>query len=65
MSFYSDFAEYYEAVFPYRDEVYAFLKSHMPAGPRGFSTPAAVRDTTAAVWPRMGSRSWGLTSTRR
>jgi SAM-dependent methyltransferase len=34
MGFYSDFAEYYEAVFPYRDEVYAFLKSCIPAGPR-------------------------------
>jgi len=34
VSFYSDFAEYYEAVFPYRDEVYAFLKSYVPEGPR-------------------------------
>lgn len=34
MSFYSEFAEYYEAVFPYRDEVYAFLKDCIPAGPR-------------------------------
>jgi SAM-dependent methyltransferase len=34
VGFYSDFAEYYEAVFPYRDEVYAFLKSYIPAGPR-------------------------------
>jgi SAM-dependent methyltransferase len=33
VGFYSDFAEYYEAVFPYRDEVYAFLKSCIPAGP--------------------------------
>jgi SAM-dependent methyltransferase len=34
VSFYSEFAEYYEAVFPYRDEVYAFLKNYSPAGPR-------------------------------
>jgi len=27
MSFYSEMAEYYEAIFPYRDEVYAFLQS--------------------------------------
>ena len=32
--FYSEFAEYYEAVFPYRDEVYSFLKSYIPDGSR-------------------------------
>ncbi len=34
MSFYSQFAEYYEAVFPYRDEVAVFLKDYVPAGSR-------------------------------
>jgi SAM-dependent methyltransferase len=34
VGFYSDFAEYYEAVFPYRDEVYSFLRQHIPAGGR-------------------------------
>ncbi len=34
MGFYSDLVEYYEAIFPYRDEVYAFLKSHMPSDGR-------------------------------
>jgi len=34
VGFYSEFAQYYEAIFPYRDEVYAFLKSHLPAGTR-------------------------------
>ncbi len=34
MGFYSAFAEYYEAVFPYRDDVYAFLQSHLPPGTR-------------------------------
>ena len=29
MSFYSQFAEYYEQVFPFRDEVYLFLKSRL------------------------------------
>ncbi len=33
-SFYSDFADYYESVFPFREEVYAFLKSGFPAGSR-------------------------------
>jgi SAM-dependent methyltransferase len=33
-SFYSDFAEYYEAVFPFREEVFAFLRSYLPAGSR-------------------------------
>ncbi len=28
MSFYSDFAPYYELVFPFREEVYSFLKEH-------------------------------------
>jgi SAM-dependent methyltransferase len=34
VGFYSEFAQYYEAIFPYRDEVYAFLKSQLPAGAR-------------------------------
>ena len=34
MTFYSQFAEYYEAVFPYRDEVAAFLRGYVPAGGR-------------------------------
>jgi SAM-dependent methyltransferase len=34
MTFYSQLAEYYEAVFPYREEVYAFLKSALPADGR-------------------------------
>lgn len=34
MTFYSQFAEYYEAVFPYRDEVAAFLRDFIPAGSR-------------------------------
>lgn len=34
MTFYSQFAEYYEAVFPYRDEVAAFLRSYIPDGSR-------------------------------
>lgn len=29
MSFYSDFAEYYEAVFPFREPVRSFLQSHL------------------------------------
>jgi SAM-dependent methyltransferase len=32
--FYSEFAEYYEAVFPYREEVYDFLRRRVPAGGR-------------------------------
>ena len=34
MTFYSQFAEYYEAVFPYRDEVAAFLRRYVPDGSR-------------------------------
>lgn len=34
MTFYSQFAEYYEAVFPYRDEVAAFLRRYIPDGRR-------------------------------
>ena len=34
MGFYSQFAEYYEAVFPFREEVHAFLKSLLPVGRR-------------------------------
>jgi SAM-dependent methyltransferase len=34
VTFYSQFAEYYEAVFPYRDEVAAFLRSYAPDGGR-------------------------------
>jgi len=30
MSFYSEFAEYYETVFPYEESVYAFLRSRVP-----------------------------------
>ena len=28
MSFYSDFAPYYELVFPFREQVYSFLREH-------------------------------------
>ncbi|NTW81987.1 MAG: class I SAM-dependent methyltransferase [Chlorobiaceae bacterium] len=35
MSFYSDFAPYYEQVFPYREDVYGFLKGY--AGEKGCS----------------------------
>jgi len=34
VGFYSAFAEYYEAVFPFREEVYSFLRSHIPEGSR-------------------------------
>jgi SAM-dependent methyltransferase len=34
MSFYSQFAEYYEAVFPFREEIAGFLRSHLLPGPR-------------------------------
>jgi SAM-dependent methyltransferase len=34
MGFYSEFAEYYEAVFPYREEIHAFVKSYLPDGTR-------------------------------
>lgn len=34
MGFYSEFAEYYEAVFPYREEVHAFVKTCLPDGAR-------------------------------
>ncbi len=34
MTFYSQFAEYYEAVFPYRDEVATFLRGYAPEGGR-------------------------------
>ncbi len=30
MAFYSDFAEYYEAVFPFEEDVHAFLVDHVP-----------------------------------
>ena len=30
MSFYSEFAEYYDAVFPFEEEVYSFLRSRLP-----------------------------------
>jgi SAM-dependent methyltransferase len=33
VGFYAQFAEYYEAVFPYRDEVYTFLRSYVPREP--------------------------------
>ncbi|MCF8383536.1 MAG: class I SAM-dependent methyltransferase [Chlorobium sp.] len=35
MSFYSEFAPYYEQVFPFREDVYAFLKGYagVPGGP--------------------------------
>jgi len=32
VSFYSDFAEYYEEIFPYREAVFAFLSSHLAGG---------------------------------
>ncbi len=34
MSFYSQFADYYEAVFPFQEETYAFLQSCLPGGSR-------------------------------
>jgi SAM-dependent methyltransferase len=34
VGFYSEFAEYYEAVFPFREEVCSFLKSYIPDGTR-------------------------------
>lgn len=34
MSFYSDFAGYYEAVFPFEEGIYSFLREHAPAGAR-------------------------------
>ncbi|MBI4537504.1 MAG: class I SAM-dependent methyltransferase [candidate division NC10 bacterium] len=34
MSFYSQFADHYEAVFPFQEETYAFLKSCLPADTR-------------------------------
>ncbi len=34
MGFYSEFAEYYEAVFPYREEIHAFVTSSLPSGTR-------------------------------
>jgi SAM-dependent methyltransferase len=34
VSFYSQFAEHYEAVFPFQDATYAFLKSCLPPGAR-------------------------------
>ena len=33
-SFYSDFAEHYEAIFPFREGIYAFLIQHLPADGR-------------------------------
>ena len=32
MSFYSEFAEYYDAVFPFEEDTYAFLVGVLPAG---------------------------------
>lgn len=34
MSFYSDFAAHYEAVFPFREPVFAFLAARLAPGPR-------------------------------
>lgn len=34
MSFYSQFAEYYEAVFPFQEATYDFLKNCLPSGAR-------------------------------
>ncbi len=34
MSFYSDFATHYEAVFPFREPVFAFLAARLAPGPR-------------------------------
>ncbi len=34
MSFYSDFAAYYEAIFPLEEEAYAFLRDRVPPGGR-------------------------------
>jgi SAM-dependent methyltransferase len=34
MSFYSEFAEHYEAVFPFREAVLAFVSTHLPRGRR-------------------------------
>lgn len=33
MSFYSAFAEHYEAIFPFSEDVYAFLQAYLPAAP--------------------------------
>jgi SAM-dependent methyltransferase len=33
MSFYSDFADDYEAIFPFREETYAFLRRRLPPAP--------------------------------
>jgi len=35
MSFYSDFAEHYEAVFPFREVVLRFLRAHLPTAEGG------------------------------
>lgn len=32
MGLYSEIAEYYDLIFPFREEVYSFLKSHFPEG---------------------------------
>jgi SAM-dependent methyltransferase len=34
MSFYSDFADHYERVFPFREEAYGFLRQHLPRSGR-------------------------------
>ncbi len=34
MSFYSEFAEHYEAIFPFREEVHAFLRQSLPEAGR-------------------------------
>lgn len=33
MSFYTEFAEHYESIFPFSEDVYAFLRKHFPAPP--------------------------------
>ncbi len=68
MSFYSEFAPYYEQVFPFREEVYAFLKGYagvpggavldIGCGPGHYSGRFA-RDGFAAVGIDLDSRMIG------
>jgi SAM-dependent methyltransferase len=49
MSFYTDFADYSEAVFPFDPSVHAFLREHMPPGARrALDVGCGTGDYTAA-----------------
>jgi SAM-dependent methyltransferase len=60
MSFYSDFAGFYEAVFPFEETTYAFLREHAPAGARRVLDVGCGTGDYAAAFVNDGLEAVGI-----